>query len=181
MTFKDPMWLPDKKAIIIGIALENEIEHFPFVASSKDCEAAGRNIYQRAINGEFGEIEEFYDRTQYVVFRKNNSFHFKPFDYFSNIAGCLEKDTPYWIMTPEAYNAIKDYPIETWEIEGEPDGYGTIGEEEIDAANENNRKPGQTAGTEDHGSESQEGPDTPGDSGSIEQPLVGDDDRGTEG
>jgi hypothetical protein len=125
MTIREPMWSQDNEVIIVGVLLENEIEYMPFTASSNDCEAVGRNIYQRAINGEFGGIEEYHDRTRYVVFRKDNLLYFKCFDYFSNIADHLEKDTPYWIITPEAYKAIKTYPVETWEIESEPDGYGT--------------------------------------------------------
>jgi hypothetical protein len=185
MTFsaKEPMWSPNKDVIIIGILLENKTEYLSFVASPNDCETIGREIYQRAVDGEFGEVEAYHDRTKYVVFRKDNLLHLKCFDCFSNIAIHFEEDVPYWIVTPEAYNAIKDYPIETWEITGEPDGYGwkPADKEETDAANEHNGEPGQITGDESVGCESETGPDTAGDGGSGERPLVGDDDGGTEG
>jgi hypothetical protein len=57
---KSPKWANQNKTIIDLVVRFEEIdEDLPFTANPKDVEPHGRDIYARAIAGEFGEIADY--------------------------------------------------------------------------------------------------------------------------
>lgn len=59
---KNPKYIAaDKKIIQLEVKFEElqDMGFLPFGASENDVESHGRELYQRAISGEFGEIEEY--------------------------------------------------------------------------------------------------------------------------
>jgi hypothetical protein len=42
-------------------------------------------------------------------------------------ADFIPKDVPYYFLTDELLETVKDVPMDAWVIEGEPDGYGENG------------------------------------------------------
>jgi len=57
---KNPKWTDVKHTRIDLITTFNNIpDEIPFTADPKDCEAHGRDIFQRAVKGEFGPVAEY--------------------------------------------------------------------------------------------------------------------------
>ncbi|MDP2573263.1 hypothetical protein CW749_22505 [Vibrio sp. vnigr-6D03] len=54
-----PKWAdPNGIALILEVTEDNETV-FDFVAYANDCEPQGRALFQRAVSGEFGDIQPF--------------------------------------------------------------------------------------------------------------------------
>ena len=57
---KDPAWASDDgQQIYLTVRFEEINEELPFNATSYDCEAHGRDLYERAKAGEFGEVQPY--------------------------------------------------------------------------------------------------------------------------
>lgn len=57
---KDPFWSnTEKTSIDLIIKWDKFPNELPFTASPDDCEAHGREIYEAAINGQFGQVKEY--------------------------------------------------------------------------------------------------------------------------
>jgi hypothetical protein len=57
---KNPKWIDAEHTRIDVIALFDRIpEEIPFTADPNDCEAHGRDIFAKAVAGEFGPVEEY--------------------------------------------------------------------------------------------------------------------------
>lgn len=57
---KNPVWANRSQTLInLTVRFEEIDEDLPFTANPNDSEAHGRDIYARAIAGEFGEINSF--------------------------------------------------------------------------------------------------------------------------
>lgn len=57
---KDPVWANRSKTLInLTVRFEEINEDLPFTADPNDIEAHGRDIYARAVKGEFGLISSF--------------------------------------------------------------------------------------------------------------------------
>jgi hypothetical protein len=57
---KDPVWLNRSQTLInLTVRFEEIDEDLPFTANPNDVEAHGRDIYARAVAGEFGQIAPF--------------------------------------------------------------------------------------------------------------------------
>jgi hypothetical protein len=57
---KDPVWNSDDgQQIHLTVRFEEINEDLPFNATSFDCEAHGRDLFERAKAGEFGEIQPY--------------------------------------------------------------------------------------------------------------------------
>lgn len=52
---KNPQYLNEAKTLIMLTCDDGA----PFVADANDCEASGREIYEKAMNGDFGKIAPF--------------------------------------------------------------------------------------------------------------------------
>lgn len=57
---ENPSFLgPDQNAIALSVRFEDEVEFSPYVARSTDTFGRGAELFERAINGEFGEIAPY--------------------------------------------------------------------------------------------------------------------------
>lgn len=57
---KDPIWnSEDHTSIFLIVKWEEFVEEMPFNAASWDTEEYGRDLFERAKNGEFGEVAPF--------------------------------------------------------------------------------------------------------------------------
>lgn len=55
---KNPVHWTNKGFVDLEVLFEGFKEFIPFTANPKDSEEHGYEIYQRALSGEFGEVEE---------------------------------------------------------------------------------------------------------------------------
>jgi len=59
-SIKSPRWArADQSAISCIVKFEHLLDEHEFIATPRDCEEHGREIFRRCINGEFGEIKPF--------------------------------------------------------------------------------------------------------------------------
>jgi hypothetical protein len=57
---KDPKWVNAEHTMIdLTIKFKQSLGDFPFTADENDCEAHGRELFARALAGEFGEVLEY--------------------------------------------------------------------------------------------------------------------------
>lgn len=70
-----------------------------------------------------------------------------------NEADLIPKDVPYYFLSDELIESMKNIPFDVWEVEGEPDGYGKQGDKD---GKEDNSESGKTTGTESGGSKEEE-------------------------
>jgi hypothetical protein len=112
------------------------------------------------------------------IYKKNDSLVSGILVVDVPVSNFIPSGLPYYIIQDEQYNEIKDCPMETWEVEGEPDGYGTMGGEEI---NDNNNQPGKIAESESGGGAEPTGQSIHGDGGQDQRPEMGRDVGGPAG
>ncbi len=57
---KNPQWADSEKSIInLTVRFEGFPQELPFTACDNDTESHGKELFKRAVAGEFGKVSEF--------------------------------------------------------------------------------------------------------------------------
>jgi hypothetical protein len=131
---KNPIWKDSKHTILdLIVKFEEYKEELPFTASLKDPEKHGRDLFSRAISGEFGSIAEYVPPSintiaNEVKFLRNNKLQIEVDPIVSNPLRWEE-------MTEEQKTKWKNYRRALLDITNNPDfpWYTQVLEKGIDA------------------------------------------------